>query len=72
MIYVQRESHHNLIQAFDLIYSNPYFERISYAIFLTEKAKDFLRSGLGFSGDPILNLISRCVGKHHLHVRDFM
>ena len=42
------------------------------AIFLTEKAKDFLRSRLGFNGDPMLNLISRCVGKHHLHVRDFM
>ena len=40
------------------------------AIFLTEKAKDFLR--LGFNGDPMLNLISRCVGKPHLRVRDFM
>ena len=35
-------------------------------IFLTETAKDFLRSRLGFNGDPMLNLISRCVGKHHL------
>ena len=42
------------------------------AIFLMEKAKDFLRSRLGFSGDPMLNLISRCVGKYHLRVRDFM
>ena len=42
------------------------------AIFLREKAKDFLRSRLGFNADPMLNLISRCVGKHHLHVRDFM
>ena len=42
------------------------------AIFLTEKAKEFLRSKLGFNGDPMLNLISRCVGKHHLCVRDFM
>ena len=41
------------------------------AIFLTEKAKDFLRSRLGFN-DPMLNLISRCAGKPHLHVRDFM
>ena len=42
-------------------------------IFLTEKAKDFLRSRLGFSGDPMLNLISRCVGKPHLRVSwDFM
>ena len=42
------------------------------AIFLTEKAKDFLRSRFGFSGDPMLNLILRYVGKHHLRVRDFM
>ena len=42
------------------------------AIFLTEKAKDFLRSSLGFNGNPILNLISRCVGKHHSCVRNFM
>ena len=42
------------------------------AIFLTEKAKNFLRSRLGFNGDPMLNLISRCVGKHHLRVRDLM
>ena len=42
------------------------------AIFLMEKAKDFLRSRLGFNGDPMLNLISRCVGKPHLCVRDFM
>ena len=45
---------------------------IEDANFLTEKAKDFLRSKLGFSGDPMLNLISRCVGKPHLRVRDFM
>ena len=42
------------------------------AIFLTEKAKDFLRFRLGSNGDPMLNLILRCVGKHHLRVRDFM
>ena len=42
------------------------------AIFLTKKAKDFLRSRLGSNDDPMLNLISRCVGKHHLCVRDFM
>ena len=41
------------------------------AIFLTEKAKDFLRLRLGFNGDPMVNLISRCVGKPHLRVRDF-
>ena len=40
-------------------------------ILLMEKAKDFLRSRLGFNGDPMLNLILRCVGKPHLHVRDF-
>ena len=40
-------------------------------IFLTERAKDFLRSRLSFNGDPMLNLILRCVGKHHLCVRDF-
>ena len=45
---------------------------VENAIFLTEKANDFLRSRLGFNGDPILNLISRCVGKHHLRVRDVM
>ena len=44
---------------------------IDDAIFLMEKAKDFLRSRLGFSGDPMLNLILRCVGKPHLRVRDF-
>ena len=42
------------------------------AMFLTEKAKDFLRSRLGFNGNPMLNLISRCVGKPHFRVRDFM
>ena len=44
---------------------------IEDAIFFTEKAKDFPRSRLGFNGDPMLNLISRCVGKHHLRVGDF-
>ena len=41
------------------------------AIFLIEKAKDFLRSRSGFNGDPMLNLIVRCVGEKRLHVRDF-
>ena len=45
---------------------------IEDAIFLTEKAKDFLRSRLGFNGGPMLNLILRCVGKPHLRVRDVM
>ena len=42
------------------------------AFFLMEKAKDFLRSRLAFNGDLMLNLISRCVGKHHLRLRDLM
>ena len=41
-------------------------------IFFTENAKDFLRSRLDLNGDPMLNLISRCVSKDHLHVRNFM
>ena len=45
---------------------------IEDAIFLMEKAKDFLRSKLGFNDDPMLTFISRCVGKPHLHARDFM
>ena len=40
--------------------------------FLRKKAKGFLRSRLGFSGDPMLNLISSCVDKPHLRVKDFM
>ena len=42
------------------------------AIFLTEKAKDFLRSRSGFHGDPMLNLILRCWGERRLCVKDFM
>ena len=41
-------------------------------IFLTEKAKNFLRSRLGFNGNPMFSLISRCVSKPHLRVQDFM
>ena len=41
-------------------------------IFLTEKAKDFLRSRSGFHGDPMLNLILRCWGERRLCVKDFM
>ena len=44
---------------------------LGYGDFLVEDAI-FLRSRLGFNCDPMLNLISRCVGKPHLHVRDFM
>ena len=42
------------------------------AIFLMEKAKDFLRSRSGFDGDPMINLIVRCVGEKRLRVRHFM
>ena len=42
------------------------------AIFLMEKAKDFLRSRSGFDGCTMLNLIVRCVGEKRLRVRDFM
>ena len=68
MIYVQSMDLNKLGQMLGLGCSGFLIED---AIFLTDKAKDFLRSRLGFNGDPILNLISRCVGKHHLCVRDF-
>ena len=42
------------------------------AVFLTEKAQDFLRSRSGFHGDPMLNLILRCWGERRLRVKDFM
>ena len=38
---------------------------------LWTSGQGFLRSRLGFNGDPMLNLILRCVGKPHLRVRDF-
>ena len=65
MTYVQSMHLNKLGQMFGLGYGDFLVED---AIFLM----DFLRSRLGFSGDPMLNLISRCVGKHHLRVRDFM
>ena len=68
MIYVQSVNLNKLGQMLGLSCGGFLVED---AILLTEKAKDFLRSRLGFSGDPMLNLISRCVGKHHLCVRDF-
>ena len=68
MIYIQSMDLNKLGQMLGLGYGNFLVED---AIFLTEKAKDFLRSRLGFNGDPMLNLISRCVGKPHLRVRDF-
>ena len=69
MIYVQSMDLNRLGQMFGLGSGGFLVED---AIILTEKAKDFLRSRLGFNGDPMLNLISRCVGKPHLRVRDFM
>ena len=42
------------------------------AIFLTEKAKDFLRSRSGFHGTPMLNLIFGCWGERHSLFKDFM
>ena len=69
MIYVQSTDLNKLGQMLGLGYGDFLVED---AIFLTEKAKDFLRSSLGFSGDLMLNLISRCVGKPHLRVGDFM
>ena len=69
MIYVQSMDLNKLGQMLGLGYGDFFVED---AIFLTEIAKDFLRLRLGFNGDPMLNLISRCVGKPHLRVRDFM
>ena len=62
MIYVQSMDLNRLGQVLGLGCGGFLVEDAS---FLTEKAKDFLRSRLGFNGDPMLNLISRCVGKHH-------
>ena len=59
MIYVQSMDLNKLGQMLGLGYGDLLIED---AIFLVEKAKDFLRSRLGFNGDPMLNLISRCVG----------
>ena len=69
MIYVQSKDLNKLGQMLGLDYGDFLVED---AIFLTEKARDFLRSRLGFSDDPMLNLILRCAGKPHLRVRDFM
>ena len=69
MIYVQSMDLNILGQMLGLGYGDFLVED---PIFLTEKAKDFLRSRLGFNGDPMLNIISRCAGKPHLRVRDFM
>ena len=69
MIYVRSMDLNKLCQMLGLGYGGFLAEG---GIFLTEKAKDFLRSRLGFNGDLMLNLISRCVGKPHLRVRDLM
>ena len=69
MIYVQSVDLNKLGQMLGLGYDD---FLVKDAIFLMEKAKDFLRSKLGFNGNPMLNLTSRCVGKKHLRARDFM
>ena len=69
MIYVQSMDLNKLGQMVGLGYGDFLVED---AIFLMEKAKDFLRLRLGFNGDAMLNLILRCVGKPHLRVRGFM
>ena len=69
MIYIQSMDLNKLGQMLGLGNMDFFVED---AIFLTEKAKDFLRSRLGFNGDPMFNLISRCAGKSYLCVRDFM
>ena len=69
MIYIQSMDLNKLGQMLGL--GNMDF-LVEDAIFLMEKAKDFLRSRSGFDGDPMLNLIVRCVGEKHLCVRYFM
>ena len=69
MIYVQSMDLNKLGQMLGLGYGDFLVED---PIFLMEKAKDFLRSRLGFDGNPMLNLTLRCVGKKRLCVRDFM
>ena len=58
MVYVQSMDLNKLGQMLGL--GNMDF-LVEDAIFLTKKAKDFLRSRSGFNGDPMLNLIVRCV-----------
>ena len=58
MIYVQSMDLNKLGQMLGL--GNMDF-LVENAIFLTEKAKDFPRSRLGFNGDTMLNLISRFI-----------
>ena len=69
MIYVQSMDLNKLGQMLGLFNENFLVED---AIFLTEKAKDFLRSRSGFHGTPMLNLILRCWGERHLLFKDFM
>ena len=66
MIYVQSMDLNKLGQLLGL--GNMDF-LVEDAIFLTEKAKDFLRSRLGFNDNSMLNLISRCAGKPHCVLR---
>ena len=69
MIYVQSMDLNKLGQMLGL--GNMDF-LVEDAIFLTEKAKDSPRSRSGFNGDPMINLIVRCVDEKRLRVRDFM
>ena len=69
MVYVQSMDLNKLGQMLGLFNEDFVFED---AIFLTEKAKDFLRSRSGFHGTPMLNLILRCWGERHLLFKDFM
>ena len=69
MIYVQRMDLNKLGRMLGL--GNMDF-LIEDAIFLTEKAKDFLRSRLGSMAIPCLISYRGVQVKPHLHVRDFM
>ena len=69
MVYVQSMDLNKLGQMLGLFNEDFLVED---AIFLTEKAKDFLRSRSGFHGTPMLNLILRCWGERHLLFKDFM
>ena len=60
MVYVQSM---NLNKLGQILGSDNKDFLVEDAIFFTEKAKDFLRSRLGFHGDPMFNLILRCWGE---------
>ena len=52
---LRQESLHYLIQAFDLIYSNPYFERISYIYYSNISLSLFERTFVS-SNDRLVEL----------------